>query len=88
MARLRHQRQPSTKIAAGKRNAANPKTWNSKSEAYAPTGPIQLFVTPPSRGCALTLNDASRGEYEISASATRTASEMHKKPTNSFSRLF
>src|SRR5215467_867993 len=58
------------------------------SEAYAPTGPIQSFVTPPSRGCALTLNDASLGEYESSASAIKTASEIHKKPTNSLSRLF
>src|SRR5690348_3404295 len=88
MARLRHQRQPSTPIAMGRRNAAKPKTWNSRSEAYAPTGPIQLLITPPSDGCALTLNEASRGEYEIRAREINTPSEIHKNPTNSFSRLF
>ena len=75
-------------MAAGKRKAAKPKIWKSRSEAYAPTGPIQLLVTAPSDGCALTLNDASPELYESSASAIKTASEMHKNPTSSFSRLF
>jgi hypothetical protein len=35
-----------------------------------------------------TLNAASCGEYEMSASAINTASVIHKKPISSLSRLF
>src|SRR6267142_1042766 len=75
-------------MAIGNKNAPKPNTWNSRSELYAPTGPIQLRTAPPSEDCRLTLNAASRGEYEISAAASKTATMMHKKPTSSLSRLF
>src|SRR5229473_5150860 len=58
------------------------------SAPYAPTGPIQFRPGPASETGADTFNAASRGEYEISASAISTASVMHKNPTSSLSRLF
>src|SRR5580704_2346945 len=58
------------------------------SEPYAPTGPIQLRAGLPSGGGALTLNAASFGEYDSSASAINTASVTHKNPISSLSRLF
>src|SRR5882724_3041964 len=88
IARLRNHRQPITRNAMGSKNAAKPNTWNSRSALCAPTGPIQLLTPPPSEGCRLTLNAASRGEYEISAAASKTATMMHKNPTSSLSRLF
>src|SRR5258708_558342 len=57
------------------------------SALYAPTGPIQFSAGPPSSVGADTLNAASRGEYEISASAMSTASVTHKNPISSLSRL-
>ena len=74
--------------ATGSKNAANPNTWNSKSDAYAPTGPIQFRAGCSSAAGPLTLNAASLGEYEIKASPVRTANVMHRKPISSLSRLF
>ena len=74
--------------AAGSKNAANPKIWNSRSAPYAPAGPIQLRAKLPSGTEALTLNDASFGEYDSNASAISTASVMHKNPISSLKRLF
>src|SRR3981081_4206885 len=65
IARLRNQRQPTTRSAIGNKNAPKPKTGNSKSALYAPTGPTQLLTAPPAEASRLTLNAASRGEYEI-----------------------
>src|SRR5208282_2118640 len=88
MARLRNHRHPRIPMATGSMNAANPKIWNSASEEYAPTGPIQLRAGLPSGAGAATLNAESWGEYEISASAIKTASVIHKNPISSLSRLF
>ena len=88
IARLRNQRQPRTRIAAGSKNAANPNIWKKRSAPYAPTGPIQFFAAPPSGGGALTLNAASFGLYVSSASAISSATVKHKNPTSSLSRLF
>src|ERR1700676_1725141 len=88
IARLRNHRQPRTRIAAGSRNAANPKIWKRKSALYAPAGPIQFRAGLLSGPGALTLNAASFGEYESNASAISTASVMHKKPISSLNRLF
>src|SRR5215469_4267332 len=85
---LRNHRQPRIPRATGSRNAAKPKTWNPRSEAYAPTGPIQLWVRWSSPFEALTLKAASLGEYEIKANPIRIAAIMHKKPISSLSRLF
>src|SRR5579883_3432348 len=74
--------------ATGSRNAANPNIWNNRSDVYAPTGPIQFRVRWSSPPVALTLNAASRGEYEISASPIKIAVTMHKNPVSSFRRLF
>ncbi len=60
IARLRSHRHPKTRIAAGNRNAANPKIWKRPSEPYAPTGPIQFCVAAFS--VAETFNAASFGE--------------------------
>ncbi len=85
-ARLRNQRHPRTKNAAGSRKAANPKTWKRPSAQYAPTGPIQFWVTALSG--AETLNAASFGKYVSNASAISTASVIHKNPISSLKRLF
>src|SRR5437899_9163152 len=73
-------------MAIGRRNAANARPCNIESAAYAPAGPIQFCVGAPSG--VLTFHDGSFGEYDINASAIKTASEMHKNPTSSLSRLF
>ncbi len=75
-------------MAIGKQKRAEAKNLEQKIRAYAPAGPIQLRAGLLSGGCALTLNDASCGEYEINASAISTASVMHKNPISSLSRLF
>ncbi len=88
IALLRNHLHPRTSSAAGSRNAAKPKIWKSRSAPKAPAGPIQFRAGVPSRPGALTLNDASFGEYESNASAMSTASVIYKNPTSSLSRLF
>src|SRR5260370_12305656 len=88
IALLRNQRQPNTRIAAGSRNAANPKVWKRRSAPYAPAGPIHFRAGLPSDPAALTLSAASFGEYDSSASAMSTASVIHKNPISSLNRLF
>src|SRR5215469_12917634 len=70
----------------GSRKALMPRNCHSRSEPYAPTMPTQLRVTREPVNTEALLKDGSRGEYEASASKTRSAETHNRNPSSSFSR--
>src|SRR5579864_9483286 len=70
----------------GSRNAPTPKNCSRRSEAKAPTIPIQLRAACDPVSTEALLKEGSSGEYEASARKRRSAETPNKNPTSSLSR--